>query len=59
MANEYLFFLAKCIAYTSQVLPRSRGGLEVGNRGHFSDLYGEGKYRVNGSIQQVIERIGR
>lgn len=42
-ANEYLFFLAKWTAYTSQVLQKSSGSLEVDNRGHFKDLYGNGR----------------
>jgi len=42
-ANEYLFFLAKWTAYTSQVLQKSSGSLEVDNGGRFKDLYGEGR----------------
>lgn len=42
-ANEYLFFLAKWTAYTSQVLQKSNGSLEVDNGGRFNDLYGEGR----------------
>lgn len=58
-ANEYLFFLAKWTAYTSQVLQNSSGSLEVDNGGHFKDLYGEGKHRGNWSVEQVMERPRR